>query len=160
MDRHKVIADAKESAEGYFKRGEFFCSEAVLHSINELLGRPMPQEITKLASAFPIGIGKSMCLCGAISGGAMALGLAYGRSHGEPMNSRMFPVAAALHDHVKAHYGSTCCRVLIKDFDFSSPERRAHCAKITGEVTAWVAEQLLADPSIANRVAEASVRHG
>lgn len=152
MDKTCVIAMVREKAEGYFRRGEFFCSEAVVHAINELLGWPMPKEVTKLASAFPIGIGKSKCLCGAISGGAMALGMAYGRNHGEPMQERMFPVAAALHDHVKATYGNTCCRVIIKDFDFASPERKAHCVKITGEVTAWVAEQLLADPQTAARM--------
>ncbi|MBT9134709.1 MAG: hypothetical protein DDT34_02275 [Firmicutes bacterium] len=152
MEKSQMVADAREKAEGYFRRGEFFCSEAVVHAINEFLGWPMPQAVTKLASAFPIGIGKSKCLCGAISGGAMALGMAYGRNHGEPMQDRMFPVAAALHDYVKAQYGSTCCRVIIKDFDFASAERKAHCVKITGEVTAWIAEQLLADPEIAARV--------
>jgi len=152
MDRTRVVAAARETAEGYFRRGEFFCSEAVVHAINELLEWPMPKEVTKLASAFPIGIGKSKCLCGAISGGAMALGMAYGRTHGEAMHAHMFPVAAALHDHVKALYGSTCCRVIIKDFDFASPERKAHCVKITGAVTAWVTEQFLADPEVAMRL--------
>jgi C_GCAxxG_C_C family probable redox protein len=152
MENTRVVATAREKAEGYFKRGEFFCSEAVVHAINELLGWPLPKEVTKLASAFPIGIGKSKCLCGAISGGAMALGMAYGRNHGEPMHERMFPVAVGLHDHVKTLYGSTCCRVIIKDYDFASAERKAHCVKITGEVTAWVAEQLLDDPDVALRV--------
>lgn len=152
MDNKQIIEAARQQAEGYFQRGEFFCSEAVVHAINELLGWPFPAEITKLSSAFPIGIGKSKCLCGAVSGGAMALGMAYGRNHGEPMDARMFPVAAGLHDYVKDLYKSTCCRVIIKDYDFASPERKAHCVKITGEVTAWVAEQLLADEEIALRI--------
>ena len=112
----QVVENVREMAEGYFDRGEFFCSEAVLHTINQLLGSPMPAEVTRLASGFPIGLGKSGCLCGAVSGGEMALGLVYGRSHGEPMSEDMFPVAAELHDHIKTMYGSTCCRVLVKDF--------------------------------------------
>ncbi|WP_245547365.1 C-GCAxxG-C-C family protein [Halobacteroides halobius] len=40
----------------------------------------MPPEMVKLASGFSIGIGKSKCLCGAVSGGVMALGLNYGRT--------------------------------------------------------------------------------
>ena len=153
MESNKDIIDrVRETAEGYFQRGEFFCSEAVVHAINELLGWSYPQEITKLASAFPIGLGKSGCLCGAVSGGAMALGMAYGRNHGEAMDERMFPVTVKLHDYVKSLYKSTCCRVIIKDYEFTSPERKAHCVQITGEVAAWVAEQFLSDPAIAARI--------
>jgi len=156
MDNQQIIQATRDKAEGYFKRGEFFCSEAVLHTVNELLGWPFPAEISKLASAFPIGIGKSKCLCGAVSGGAMALGMVYGRNHGEPMDERMFPVAAGLHDYIKDVYKSTCCRVLIKDFEFTSPERKAHCVQITGEVAAWVAEQLLKDEQVAESIKNAA----
>lgn len=145
MNKKETIQAVRDQAEGYFARGEFFCSEAVVHTINEFLGWPFPAAITKLASGFPIGLGKSGCLCGAVSGGEMALGMVYGRNHGEKMNDKMFPLAAGLHDHVKGLYKSTCCRVMIKDFEFTSPERKAHCVKITGEVAAWVAEQLLSD---------------
>jgi len=147
-----IVENVREIAEGYFDRGEFFCSEAVLHTINQLLGTPMPEEITRMASGFPVGMGKAGCLCGAVSGGQMALGLAYGREHGEPMNEKMFPVAAALHDYIKEKYGSTCCRVIVRDFEFASPERKQHCVKITGEVAAWIAEQLLQDPSVKEQI--------
>ena len=145
MEREKIINDARTKAEGYFQRGEFFCSEAVIHTINELLGWPFDRSITRLASGFPIGIGKSGCVCGAISGGVMALGMAYGRDHGTAMNSKMLPIAADLHDHIKNLYRSTCCRVITKDLVFDSPERKAHCVKITGEVAAWVTDKLLDD---------------
>jgi len=141
MDVNKV----REVAEGYFDRGEFFCSEAVVHTINELLGWKFPQEVTKLASAFPVGLGKSGCLCGAVSGGGMALGMVYGRNHGDAMDEKMLPIAADLHDHIKNMYGSTCCRVMVKNYVFQSPERKAHCVKITGEVAAWIADQLIKD---------------
>lgn len=148
MDKKMIVDNVRATAEGYFDRGEFFCSEAVVHTINELLGWPFPKEVSKLASAFPIGLGKSGCLCGAVSGGSIALGMAYGRNHGEPMNDKMFPVSAQLHDHIKGMYKSTCCRVMVKDFEFATPERKAHCVKITGEVAAWVAEKLLEDPEV------------
>lgn len=132
--------------------GEFFCSESVVHTINQLLGSPMPHEITKLASGFPIGLGKSGCLCGAVSGGQIALGIAYGRNHGETMNAKMFPLAAQLHDHIKNIYGSTCCRVLVQNYEFMSPERKRHCVQITGEVAAWAAEKLMEDPSYNEKI--------
>ena len=149
-----VLEKVRENAEGYFKRGEFFCSESVIHTINQLLGSPLPHEITKLASGFPIGLGKCGCLCGAVSGGEMALGIAYGRKHGESMNKKMFPLAAQLHNHIIDNYGSTCCRVLIRDYKFVSPERKSHCVKITGEVAAWVAEKLMEDPSYAEKISK------
>lgn len=152
MKKEELVESIRKQAEGYFERGEFYCSEAVVHTINELLGWPFSEDTVKLASAFPIGMGKSGCLCGAVSGGAMALGMAYGRKHGEPMKEKMFPLSAALHDHIKAQYKSTCCRVLTKDYEFTSPERKAHCVRITGEVAAWIAEKLLEDPEIRSMI--------
>ena len=145
MNKQEVVAKAKSIAEGYFERGEFFCSEAVIHTINELLGWPFPKEITKLASGFPIGMGKSGCVCGAISGGQMALGMVHGRNHGDPMAEEMFPAAAQLHDFIKDTYKSTCCRVLVKGYDFTSPERKKHCIEITGLVAEWIANKLVED---------------
>ncbi|KLU64117.1 putative redox-active protein [Desulfosporosinus acididurans] len=157
MEREKVINDVRTKAEGYFQRGEFFCSESVIHTLNELLGWPFDPSISRLASGFPIGIGKSGCVCGAISGGVMALGMAYGRDHGNPMNSKMLPIAADLHDHIKKLYRSTCCRVITKDLVFDSPERKAHCVKITGEVAAWITDKLLDDEELINTIKSVNI---
>ncbi len=145
MEKQLFVDEVRKTAEGYFQRGEFFCSEAVVKTINDLLDKPFDDSVTKLASGFPVGIGKSGCLCGAVSGGVMALGMAYGRNHGEPMKDKMFPVSADLHNHIKDMYKSTCCRVMTRNFEFASPERKAHCVKITGEVAAYVAEKLYED---------------
>ncbi len=152
MENNMIAEAVRKKAEGYFERGEFFCSEAVVHTINELLGWPYDKDVVRLASAFPIGLGKSGCLCGAVSGGAMALGMAYGREHGEPMREEMFPASAALHDHIRDIYKSTCCRVLVKNYEFTSPERKAHCVRITGEVASWIAQRLLEDPVMAEKI--------
>lgn len=99
--KEEYLKEVRTTAEECFRRGEFFCSEAVLHTINNALGQPLSPEITKLASGFPVGLGKAQCLCGAISGGEMALGLVYGRVHGEAMNPKMFEHAKGLHDYIK-----------------------------------------------------------
>ena len=148
MEKDEFIKKIKETAEGYFERGEFFCSEAVVKTINDVLGKPFDDSVTKLASGFPIGIGKSGCVCGAISGGVMALGMAYSRNHGQAMNEKMLPMSADLHNYIKGEYKSTCCRVITKDFEFASPERKRHCVKITGKVAAYVAEKLIDDGEI------------
>lgn len=144
--KEQLVADAKRTAEDYFRQGKYFCSEAVVQTINDLLGRPMPQDAVRMASGFPVGIGKSGCVCGAISGGVMALGLKHGRAAaGEPMPERMLPAAAELHDYVRGVYKSTCCRVLVHGMDFAGEERKAHCIKITGLVAEWVANEVLGD---------------
>lgn len=144
----KYLDQIRETAEGYFRRGEFFCSEAVLQTINDALGKPYPDTIVKMASAFPIGLGKAQCLCGAVSGGEMALGLVYGRVHGEAMNPKMFEKAKALHDFTIQEYKATCCRVLTSQWSgdqFKSEERKNHCIKITGVIAEWVARELMED---------------
>lgn len=145
MNKEQRVSEIRKIAEGYFERGEFFCSEAVVKTINDELGKPFSDEVTKLASGFPIGVGKSGCLCGAVSGGVMALGMVYGRCHGEAMHEDMFKHAADLNDRIKELYKSTCCRVMTRNFEFQSPERKAHCIKITGEVAAYIAEKLIDD---------------
>lgn len=152
MDTEKIIADVRSKAGGCFQKGEFYCSESVLHTLNEFLGWPFDRAVVRLAAGFPVGIGRSGCVCGAISGGVMALGMVYGRDPGSPMNSSMFPLAAELHDYIKKSYKSTCCRVITKDLVFNSPERKAHCVKITGEVAAWVANKFLADESLKEKI--------
>lgn len=151
MTREELLESVKKEAEGYFERGEFFCSEAVVHTINRLLDKPYNDDIVKMASGFPIGMGKSGCLCGAVSGGQMALGMVYGRVHGEPMNDKMFPIAAELHNFIKEEYNSTCCRVMTRQWagdNFKSPERKKHCVEITGKVAEWVAEKLIEDGQV------------
>ena len=146
--QEKYLDYIRETAEGYFKRGEFFCSEAVVQAINDALGKPYPEEVVKLASGFPIGLGKAQCLCGAVSGGEMALGMVYGRVHKEAMNPKMFEKAKGLHDYVKEAYKSTCCRVITREWagdNFQSPERKEHCIAITGKVAEWVAKELIED---------------
>lgn len=136
----------RETAETYFRNGEFFCSEAVVKTLNDALGKPYPDEVVKLASGFPVGLGKAQCLCGAVSGGEMALGMVYGRVHGEAMNPKMLEKAKELHDYIKEEYNSLCCRVITRQWNgdnFQSPERKQHCIAITGKVAEWVANQFI-----------------
>lgn len=148
MEKEEILDNIRKEAEDYFSQGEFFCSESVVYTINKLLDYPYDDDIVRLASGFPIGMGKSGCLCGAVSGGQMALGMVYGRKLGEPMNENMFPLAAKLHDYTMKEYGSNCCRLITRQWagdDFKSPERKKHCVEITGDIAQWVANELIKD---------------
>ncbi len=125
--KEELLDKVQAVAENYFRSGTFFCSEAVVQTINEVLGKPYDESIVKMASGFPIGLGKSGCLCGAVSGGQMALGMVYGRVEGEAMNEKMFKKSSSLHDYIKNEYKSTCCRVITREWagdNFKSPERK------------------------------------
>lgn len=134
-----------------YRTGQFLCSEAVLLVANEHLGKPMPDEIVKLASGFPVGMGSAGCVCGAISGGVMALGLKYGRTEPGATTPGMFEASKELHDRFKARRGSACCRVLIRKFEMGSPEHIQQCTEITGEVAADVIELLSASDNAEGR---------
>lgn len=148
MEKEEILDNIRKEAEDYFRHNEFFCSESVVYTINKLLGEPYDKDIVKLASGFPIGMGKSGCLCGAVSGGQMALGMVYGRKYGEQINEKMFPLAAELHDYTMKEYGSNCCRVITRQWagdDFKSPARKKHCVNITGDIAQWIANKLIED---------------
>lgn len=151
LTKEEILDKVQSNAEELFRSGTFFCSEAVVQTINELLGKPYDENIVKMASGFSIGMGKAGCLCGAVSGGQMALGMVYGRIEGEPMKEKMFKKAKDLHDYIKDEYKSTCCRAITKEWagdNFKSPERKNHCVIITGKVARWVANQFIEDGQI------------
>ena len=149
--KEEILDRVQKYAEELFRSGTYYCSEAVVHTINEILNKPYPEEVVKLASGFPIGMGKAGCLCGAVSGGQMALGMVYGRVEGEPMKDIMFEKSKALHDYIREEYHSTCCRVITRQWqgdDFKSEGRKKHCITITGKVARWVANELIEDGKI------------
>ena len=40
----------------------------------------VPYETIRMASGMAIGVGKSGCICGALNGGVLAIGMFFGRS--------------------------------------------------------------------------------
>ena len=132
-----VSEEARRRAEKLYKSGKFLCSEAVYTVVNDYLGQPADPRMVKMASGFPVGIGMSGCLCGAVAGGVMTLGLQYGREEaGEKMSDDMFPISAELHDRFQKRNGSTCCRKLIRNLEFGSSKHIQQCIRLTGEVAA------------------------
>ena len=138
----QVVAAAKQKAEKLYRSGQFLCSEAVFLAANEFLGRPVPDEMVRLASGFAVGMGKAGCACGALTGGVMALGIKYGRTSAGAATPGMFEAAKELHDRFKARRKSVCCKALTRKLEFGSSEHMRQCIAITGEVTADVIELL------------------
>lgn len=138
----KALQELSEKAEELYRSGAYLCSEAVFTVVNDYLGQPLPPETVRITSGFPVGIGHSGCTCGALNGAIIAIGLKYGRTGPKQDNKKILALSKELHDEFKKKFGSTCCRVLIRDFTFGSPEHLEHCIKVTGEATKMVLEKL------------------
>lgn len=144
----KVANDAEE-----LFRGGFFCSEALISSIRSNFELDIPEEIISMASGFPVGIGRSKCICGAVSGGVMALGLFFGRTkQGDPKVEKNLELSKELHDWFKSANGknSLCCRVLTREFDMSSGAHKEQCIRFTGMVAGKVAEIIVRELNLVN----------
>jgi C_GCAxxG_C_C family probable redox protein len=108
--------------------GGYNCAQAVLQATT---GRDDP-ELLAMAAPFGGGIGRSGCLCGAVTGGVMALGL-LGRGEAN----------GALVEAFRREFRTTCCRGLSKDYQWLSREHKANCRRLTVAAAAMV-ERLLA----------------
>lgn len=154
MNLKKEVSVAKiaKDAEDLF-RGGFFCSEAVVSSIRSNFEMDVPEEVIAMASGFPIGIGRSKCLCGAVSGGVMAIGLVFGRTvQKDPQVEQTLALSKELHDWFKAANGKNalCCRILTKEFDMGAGEHKEQCIHFTGLVAGKVAEMIIREKGLTN----------
>lgn len=146
------VEKIRKDAEELF-RGGFFCSEAVVSAIRSNFELDIPEEVIAMASGFPVGIGRSKCLCGAVSGGVMALGIFFGRTvQKDPKVEKNLEVAKELHDYFKASNGKNalCCRILTKEFDMGQGEHKEQCIRFTGMVAAKVAEIVIREFNLTN----------
>ena len=88
----------RKIAEEYYRSGQYYCSEAIVKTINDEFGFGYPDDIVKLASGFSIGMGSAGCACGAVTGGVMALGMVFGREEpGDPSIDRCLAFSRELH---------------------------------------------------------------
>jgi C_GCAxxG_C_C family probable redox protein len=91
--------------------------------------------IPKIATAFGGGIGRCGSVCGALTGGVMALGIKYGTN--EPSlekRLKVYKLAQKFFKRFEKHHGSVLCRELI-GYDLSVPEEleKARRARILEE---------------------------
>lgn len=116
----------KEKAGQLFDNG-FNCAQSVLQATCSDVG----DDLNNIAAAFGGGIGNSKCLCGAVSGGVMALGL-----QGKGKRS------AEVVTEFKKHNRTTCCKALSAPFVWMSKEHSDNCRRLTVETADHIAKIL------------------
>jgi C_GCAxxG_C_C family probable redox protein len=136
---------AGRRAENYFQEHRLSCSEAVLLVLNSGFGGDLSADQTlRLGSGFGGGVGDSGCVCGALSGGVMALGLFLGPACPNGLGKRAFrQLVAAYHDAFREESGSVCCRDLIADFRKDRKGQILSCRGLTGRCTGAAARLIL-----------------
>lgn len=147
----KVIYDAEE----YF-RGGYFCCEAVMASLHKNFDLAIPKEVIGMASGMAGGAGGAGCMCGALNGGILAIGMFFGRSeqngHQDPKVLKCMELANELHDWFreenKKH--TVCCRTLTKEFDLEKGEHLKQCIYFTGLCAGKVAEIVIRELKLKN----------
>ncbi len=118
------------------------CAPAVLVSLNRILGGGAEEKtLRRLAAALPEGLGGAGCLCGALGGAQLGLGLFLGDGL-RPWN-RLSPLSRSLHDQFRREHGSTCCRVLTKKVRHRPRAHLRQCAHLTGRAAALAAAIIL-----------------
>jgi C_GCAxxG_C_C family probable redox protein len=97
------------------------CAQAVLGVFCEETG--LAREIAmKLAGGFGAGMGRRQEVCGAVTGGIMAIGLKHGpESPGErEAKERAYLLTRELMSRFEAECGSCLCRELLKECDLAT----------------------------------------
>ncbi|SDB49258.1 C_GCAxxG_C_C family probable redox protein [Desulfonatronum thiosulfatophilum] len=140
MKTDDMIENIRLHAEQMYRAGEFYCSEAVVKAIKDHYLPDVSDDVIAAASGFPMGVGGAKCICGAVSGGVMALGLVFGRKKAKDRRIKQcMNLAKELHDTFKDRNKALCCRVLTKKVKHCSVEHLDQCTRFTGEVAADVA---------------------
>ena len=141
------IKKIRTDAEEIFRVGGFYCSEAIVSSIRKNIDPDMPAGLIAAASGFPIGVGRSKCMCGAISGAIIVLGYFFGRtiptapSPTDPRSQKCLDLAFELQESFRNnHNGVLCCHVHVKGMDLASGEYKTQCVAFTGEMAEKTAQ--------------------
>lgn len=123
-----VARSVERFAQGYN------CAEAVLMGVNEIFGQPS-DSLPRIATGFGAGLSRRGELCGALSGGAMAIGLLQGRGDAGDLaaRDRAFESVQAMVAGFQAAHGALRCGDLTGcDLDSEEGRRRAAALDLHG----------------------------
>lgn len=129
LEGMELAEQCQIEAEALYRSGKYHCAEAVLAVIRTHFRPDLPEEVVQMASGFGGGSG-SGCICGAVSGGTVGLGLVLKEK------KDVMHVTRELHTWFKGKYGVTCCKTIRATND------KGICPVITGEVAGKIAEML------------------
>jgi C_GCAxxG_C_C family probable redox protein len=126
------IAKKKSEIAGNYHNQGYNCAESIFLAFRESAAPELTEDMVRIASPFGGGIGRSGCICGALSGAMIILGAAKGRTSPDISKKESYSLAGEYHNRFKNKFGSTCCRVLVKN-SLSPKEQGERCYQIITE---------------------------
>lgn len=130
-----------------FESGGLNCAESVLSALCEYWDLDAPFA-PKIATAFGGGLAATRGVCGAVTGGLMAIGLKLGREQGGD-RAPAYDVAREFMEWVERDYGSRDCSDLIGmkrgepgDSRHHADASKAVCQPLIMKVCGYLAERL------------------
>jgi C_GCAxxG_C_C family probable redox protein len=124
----ELNSQCQAEAEQMYRSGNYNCAEAVMETARRRFASHLPESIVGSVSGFGGG-SSSGCICGAVSGGTVALGLIMADK------KETTHLTKELHTWFKEKYGVTCCKIIRQN-------HKGVCPVLTGEVAGKVAEML------------------
>jgi len=143
---HFMSRNAYDKATAAFDQG-WYCAESVLKAIAAETGITS-KLIPKIATGLCSGMSRTCGMCGALSGGILALGIVYGRETNDDSVEKNYAAVRALIEKFENRFGSANCRKLI-DCDlgteagqrkFSKNNLHRGCREYTGKTAEFVSE--------------------
>lgn len=120
----------------------FHCAEAVALSVLSTFGQADPMPVVRAASAFGGGIaGSTLELCGAFSGGVIALGNLLGRNEPGVDLRNCAGLIKQFREQFRHEFGSLQCRPLL-DAQAEEDGRVPDCARITARAASLLGNLL------------------
>jgi C_GCAxxG_C_C family probable redox protein len=103
------------------------CAQAVLYAFCDDL-RLDKDLALRMACGFGAGMARRQEVCGAISGGILAIGLRHGRGEGQErtVTEETYGRVRELMSRFESRHGTCLCRGLLNGCDISTPEGRQH----------------------------------
>ena len=132
----------EERAFQYYQSG-FHCAEAIAKAITEAFADASNSDLPRVASAFCGGVASTKEeLCGALSGGIIAIGYLTGRMKPGENIQLTKELAATLRTQFIAQYGATKCQSVLETL--GPQENALKCKELTAQVAGMLAQLLRA----------------
>ncbi len=142
MKEKNTEAAYKRAAE-YFSQG-YNCSQSVLKAGQEVLGLEIPSDIIKATAGLSGGIGYSGCVCGALTGAVMLIGLTSSEVDVK-RNRKVIKESAKLYRWFEKEFSTPCCITIRQGRPFSNKKVEQRCTEITAQTARKVVEMLSED---------------
>jgi C_GCAxxG_C_C family probable redox protein len=149
MGRPENIEALAQRAKTLTAEGKLSCSEATLRAMAEYWGIESPL-IPRIATPFRGGLCGTQQVCGAVTGGLMALGMRMGRDAGTENSDACLEKGRAFMRAVREEYGSLACLDITgldrtdpaQEEKFHGRERIELCVRLVMRCCRWLAENV------------------